>query len=112
MREPVRTIVPRADDAICHCSGEAQARELRVSLERRFAESGLTLHPEKTKFVFCKNDDRRGDYPDQKFDFLGYTFRPRLSKRRWGTVGVSFSPAASGKALKAIRQTIRTWTLH
>jgi RNA-directed DNA polymerase len=97
-----------ADDAICHCSGEAQAGELRASLERRFAECGLTLHPEKTKIVFCKDDDRRGGYPDQKFYFLGYTFRPRLSKRRRGTVGVSFSPAASDKALKAIRQTVRT----
>jgi hypothetical protein len=25
---------------------------------------------------------------------------------------VSFSPAASGKALKALRQTVRSWTLH
>ena len=27
-------------------------------------------------------------------------------------IGVSFSPAVSGKALKAIRQTVRRWTLH
>jgi RNA-directed DNA polymerase len=85
---------------------------LRVSLEKRFAECGLTLHPEKTKIVYCKDDDRREMYPDQKFDFLGYTFRPRLSRRRRGTVGVSFSPAARDKALKAIRQTVRGWTLH
>ena len=85
---------------------------MRVSLEERFTECGLTLHPEKTKIVYCKDDDRRETYPDQKFDFLGYTFRPRLSRRRLGTFGVSFSPAASDKALKAIRQTIRGWTLH
>src|SRR6516225_4022595 len=66
-----------ADDAICHCRSEAQAKMLRASLERRFAECGLTLHPEKTNIVYCKDDDRRGDYPNQKFDFLGYTFRPR-----------------------------------
>ena len=65
-----------ADDAICHCSSEEQAAALRVALENRFAECGLTLHPEKTKIVYCKDDDRRGDYPNQKFDFLGYTFRP------------------------------------
>ena len=52
-----------ADDAICHCRSEEQARALRASLERRFAECGLTLHPEKTKIVYCKDDDRRGDYP-------------------------------------------------
>ena len=101
-----------ADDAICHCTSEAEASALRRSLEGRFAECGLTLHPEKTKIVYCKDDDRRGTYPDQKFDFLGYTFRPRLSRRRRNTFGVSFSPAASDKALKAIRQTVRSWTLH
>ena len=69
-----------ADDAICHCRSEEEARTLRASLEERFAECGLTLHPEKTKIVYCKDDDRRGTYPDQKFDFLGYTFRPRLSR--------------------------------
>jgi RNA-directed DNA polymerase len=36
-----------ADDAICHCRSEEQARALRASLERRFAGCGLTLHPEK-----------------------------------------------------------------
>ena len=101
-----------ADDAICHCSSEEQAAALRVALENRFAECGLTLHPDKTKIVYCKDDDRRGDYPNQKFDFLGYTFRPRLVRRRAGKIGVSFSPAVSDKALKAIRQTVRRWSLH
>src|SRR6476619_1555688 len=100
-----------ADDVICHCRSEEQARTLRASLETRFAECGLTLHPDKTKVVYCKDDDRRGDYPDQQFDFLGYTFRPRLSRRRHG-FGVSFSPAVSGKALKSIRKTVRHWILH
>src|ERR1035437_1349027 len=93
-----------ADDAICHCRSEEQAWVLRASIEKRFAECGLTLHPDKTKVVYCKDDERRGDFPDHKFDFLGYTFRPRLSRRRNG-FGVSFSPAVSGKALKSIRQT-------
>jgi RNA-directed DNA polymerase len=98
-----------ADDVICHCRTEEQAKALRVSLEQRFTECGLTLHPEKTKIVYCKDDDRRGSYPNEKFDFLGYCFRPRLSRRRAGKFGVSFSPAASDKALKRIRQTVRSW---
>jgi RNA-directed DNA polymerase len=85
---------------------------LRVSLEEQFAECRLTLHPEKTKIVYCKDDDRRKMYLDQKFDLLGYTFRPRLSRRRRGTFGVSFSPAASDKVLEAIRQTLRGWALQ
>ncbi len=101
-----------ADDVICHCGSEAQAAALRASLENRFAECGLTLHPEKTRIVYCKDDDRDGDYPNHSFDFLGYTFRPRRSKGRGGKIGVSFNPAVSPKALKAIRATIRGWALH
>jgi transposase len=33
-------------------------------------ECGLELHPEKTKIVYCKDDDRRRTYPREKFDFL------------------------------------------
>ncbi len=101
-----------ADDAICHCSSEAQAGMLLAALAKRFAECGLTLHPEKTKIVYCKDEDRRRNYPNQKFDFLGYTFRPRLSRRKGGRVGVSFSPAVSAKARKKIGQAVRGWALH
>jgi group II intron reverse transcriptase/maturase len=101
-----------ADDAICHCRSEAQAQALRASLETRFAECGLMLHPEKTKIVYCKDDDRHGDYRNQSFDFLSYTFRPRRAKGRRGKIGVSFNPAVSNKALTEIRETIRSWALH
>ena len=101
-----------ADDMICHCRSEDQAQALRASLERRLAECGLTLHPQKTRIVYCKDEDRRRDHPDHKFDFLGYTFRPRLSRRRGERFGVLFSPAIADKARKAIRQTLRDWALH
>jgi RNA-directed DNA polymerase len=75
-------------------------------------ECRLELHPEKTKIVYCKDEDRRGNYPNQKFDFLGYTFRPRKSKNRWGKLFVNFSPAISDRAAKAIRDEIRGWRLQ
>ena len=43
-----------ADDAICHCRSEAQARKLRQALEQRFAGCRLRLHPEKAKIVYCR----------------------------------------------------------
>ncbi len=43
-----------ADDIICHCRSEREALKLRQVLDRRFAEYGLVLHPEKTKVVYCK----------------------------------------------------------
>ncbi len=100
-----------ADDILCHCRSEAQARWLWGVLERRFAECGLELHPQKTKIVYCKDDDRRGHYPNEKFDYLGYTFRARRSKNRWGKYFVNFTPGLSNAAAKAIRQTIRDWQL-
>jgi group II intron reverse transcriptase/maturase len=101
-----------ADDAICHCRTEDQAVALRAALDARFADCGLTLHPDKTKIVYCRDESRRGTYPVFKFDFLGYTFRPRFVSKRAGGMGVSFTPAASPTALKAIRGTIRRWALH
>jgi group II intron reverse transcriptase/maturase len=100
-----------ADDILCHCHSEAQARWLWTVLEQRFAACGLRVHPEKTIIVYCKDDDRRGQYPNEQFDFLGYTFRPRRSKNWRGKYFVNFSPGISNSAAKAIRQAIRSWRL-
>src|SRR5262249_45437876 len=59
-----------ADDAIVHCRTKREAEEVRNAVAQRLRECRLELHPEKTKIVYCKDDDRRGDYPNQKFDFL------------------------------------------
>ena len=101
-----------ADDGITHCRTEAQAKLLLKALDVRFKECGLELHPEKTKIVYCKDDDRRGEYPVTSFDFLSYTFRPRRSKNRWGKFFVSFLPGVSNKAGKAMRQKARKWKMH
>ncbi len=101
-----------ADDIVCHCRSEYEALALRQVLAGRFADCGLELHPEKTKVVYCKDTNRKGDFPVQQFDFLGYTFRPRLAIWKGGLFGVSFLPAASPQALKAIRKAIRGWSLQ
>ena len=101
-----------ADDAICHCKTKEQAEGLKAALEERFEECGLKLHPEKTKIVYCKDDNRRGGYPQHKFDFLGFTFRPRLTKTKWGNFFVAFTPGISSKAVKKMGQQIRSWKLH
>ena len=101
-----------ADDVIAHCRTETEAWTLWRSIEGRMAECGLELHPQKTKIVYCKDDDRPGRYAHEKFDFLAYTFRPRRSKNRWGKYFVNFTPAVSSEAAKAMRQTMRRWRLH
>jgi RNA-directed DNA polymerase len=101
-----------ADDGICHCRSKTEAEGLQAAIERRFAECRLELNLQKTKIVYCKDSNRRGDYPEQKFDFLGYAFRPRIAKERSGQFFVSFIPAISNKATKSLRDTMRRWRLH
>jgi RNA-directed DNA polymerase len=100
-----------ADDIVAHCDTEEQARTLRDAIATRLGPLGLELHPEKTKVVFCKDANRQGDAEHTSFDFLGYTFRGRLAKGRRGFF-VSFSPAISVKARKAVGQKIRAWHLN
>ncbi len=100
-----------ADDAVLHCKTEKQANYVLEAVRERLKQCGLELHPEKTKIVYCKDDDRDGSYDNIKFDFLGYTFQPRLARNKWGKFFVSFLPAMSSKAAKKIRQTIREWKL-
>ena len=111
-RYPQLSFERYADDAIVHCRTERQAQEVRAAIAARLRDCGLELHPEKTKIVYCKDEDRRRTYPNEKFDFLGYTFRPRRSKNRFEKYFINFSPAVSDKAVKAIRAEIRSWKLH
>ncbi len=109
---PAVTFERYADDAVVHCNSEAQARQVLSAITQRMAQVGLELHPDKTRIVYCKDSNRTGSYENERFNFLGYTFRPRSSKNRNGELFVSFSPAMSNDAGKAIRQQIRRWRLN
>ena len=100
-----------ADDIVAHCDTEDQACKLRAAIADRLGPLGLELHPEKTKIVYCKDANRRGNAEHTSFDFLGYTFRGRLARGRRGFF-MSFLPAMSTKAKKAKGQQIRAWHLN
>lgn len=105
-----------ADDGLVHCRTEQEAQAIKAALDVRLLQCGLQLHPDKTKIVYCKDGQRKGKYPNTQFDFLGYTFRPRLVKnRKRNSMFVNFTPAVSKMALKSMRQTtrksnFRNWT--
>ncbi|WP_032113180.1 group II intron reverse transcriptase/maturase [Candidatus Paracaedibacter symbiosus] len=101
-----------ADDILAHCSSLKQAEKVLEGIRNRLKECGLELHPEKTKIVYCKDSDRKGSYEHESFDFLGYTFRPRLSKNKMGKGFVNFTPAISKEAANRIRKEIRSWKIH
>ncbi|WP_341815929.1 group II intron maturase-specific domain-containing protein [Wolbachia endosymbiont (group B) of Idaea biselata] len=100
------------DDAIVHCRTKRQAEFMKVMIEERLAKCKLRLHPEKTQIVYCKDGDRRDEFPTQNFDFLGYTFRARGAKNKKRDCYVSFLPAISNKAKKKIKKTIKSWRIH
>jgi RNA-directed DNA polymerase len=101
-----------ADDIVVHCRSLAEAQELKREIEARLAACKLTVNQEKTKIVYCKDSNRSGKHTETEFDFLGFSFRPRFAKSKQGKFFVSFSPAISRKAEKAIRDEMRNWKMH
>ena len=67
-----------ADDGLAHCHSEADANRVKAELAVRLQECGLEMHPEKTKIVDCKNDDRKGEYPITSFRLFGLYISPTL----------------------------------
>ena len=92
-----------------HGRPEAEAQEVRGAIAARMQACRLERHPEKTKIVSGKDDDRRGTSPNEQCAFLGYTFRPRRSKNRKGKYFINFSPAVADQAGQAIRTERRHW---
>ena len=97
-----------ADDGLVHCRSEQEAESVKATLQARLAECGLEIHPTKTRIVYCKDEKRKGRYPNVTFDFLGYQFRPRMVRNSQnGSLFCGFVPAVSPSALKTIRATVR-----
>ena len=100
-----------ADDIVVHCKTEKQAIYMKLEIAHRLRACRLSLHPAKTRIVYCKDEDRPLDYPVTKFDFLGYSFQARLGKDKLGRFRVAFTPAISQESAKTIRQTMKRWKL-
>ena len=102
-----------ADDAVVHCRSQAQAEAVMRSIALRLRECGLTMHPDKSSMVYCKDSNRTGPHPNVQFTFLGFTFRPREAlNNRYNRRFTSFLPAVSSDALKRMRQMVRDWRIH
>jgi RNA-directed DNA polymerase len=102
-----------SDDIIVHCKTRKQAEYVLARIKHRLGMCQLQLHPEKTKIVYCRDEDRGDDYSGPtSFDFLGFTFRPRLCRNKSGKMFVNFTPGISNKAKANIREAIRSWDIH
>jgi RNA-directed DNA polymerase len=102
-----------ADDAVIHCVSESQARMVRDAVACRLVEVGLELNPDKTRIVYCRDSNRRGNYEEISFTFCGYTFRPRKAyNKRMGKTFTGFLPAVAPEKLTAISRRVAGWRLH
>jgi len=101
-----------ADDAVVHCVSKEQAEHVLAAIAERMQEVGLRLHPDKTRIVYCKDGQRRGNHEHTSFTFLGFTFRAREARNKNGRYFTSFLPAISTEALKAKSTELRAMRIH
>jgi RNA-directed DNA polymerase len=101
-----------ADDGVVHCKSKRQAEYVLAAIATRMSEVGLRLHPDKTRIVYCKDSNRRGEHEHTSFTFLGYAFRPREARSKNDEMFTSFLPAISPEALKATGARLRELRIH
>ena len=101
-----------ADDAVVHCRSREQAEEVMRTIALRLAECGLTMHPEKSKIVYCKDSNRTASYAHVYFTFLGFTFMPRAARNKHNRLFTSFLPGVSVDAMERMRKVVRGWRIY
>jgi group II intron reverse transcriptase/maturase len=104
-----------ADDIVIHTRSMEQSCFILDRLKARLREYSLEIHPEKTRIVYCYRTARffkeRKDIP-VSFDFLGFTFKPRLCEKSNGEKFWGFRPAISKKSQKKIVGELRKLAIH
>jgi len=99
------------DDIIIHCSTQRETEIMRRVIAERFRTCRLELNENKTHVVYCKSKGHREKHEKVSFDFLGYTFRPRLWKTKTGLT-LAFAPCMSQQAKLAAREKLRGLALY
>jgi group II intron reverse transcriptase/maturase len=104
-----------ADDVVIHCQNFKDALRLLEALKLRLKQCKLEAHKEKTKIVYCKRNQTK--HPPFKvlyksFDFLGFTFKTRRTRAKWGHMQLVFTPSMSKKAIKRVGERLRELKIH
>jgi group II intron reverse transcriptase/maturase len=99
------------DDVIVHCRSQKEASFVKWKITTRLKECKLELNEEKTHTVYCRDLNRREKHKQVSFDFLGYTFRPRLHNTKDGLL-LRYGPCMSIKAKTAVVDKLRSLRIH
>ena len=101
------------DDIVVHGRSKQEAEQVLQAIMARLAACGVAVNQAKTRIVYCKDDRRGGSHEHERFDFLGYTFRPRQCQGGGsGGYFVGFTPAISDAAQNRLGQELHHWRLH
>jgi group II intron reverse transcriptase/maturase len=100
-------LVRYADDFVILFRAEADARAVYAALPGRFADHGLTLHPEKTRLIPFRQPPRRGPKEHVSFDFLGFTHTWMKSVKGIWVARQTMSRKRMTRVLSRIREWLR-----
>jgi len=96
------TLVRYADDLVMAFEDFLSAKRVLAVLGKRLARYGLTLHPEKTRFIDFRfkrpNGMRHAATSDTTFDFLGFTH----ARRKFHEIHVVHASPTTTEALARI----------
>jgi RNA-directed DNA polymerase len=113
--QPLIVFERYADDIVIHTRSTEQSNFILDKLKVRLRQYSLEVHPEKTKIVYCYRTARF--HKEDKsipvsFDFLGFTFKPRLCVKSNGEKFWGFRPAISKESEKKITGELRKLAIH
>lgn len=113
--QPLIVFERYADDIVIHTRSIEQSQFILDKLKVRLKQYGLELSESKTKIVYCYRTVRqfkeRKDIP-VSFDFLGFTFKPRICLKEGGQKFWGFRPAISMKSQKRILTVCNKLAFH
>jgi len=112
LKFPELAFVRYADDIVIHCKTEKQSQYVLEKLQERLKECNLSVHPDKTSIVHCKDYRRKKQGKKAKFDFLGFSFCPRSKKSNRGGMFLGYDCEISKKSYSRIVKEIRKMNFH
>jgi RNA-directed DNA polymerase len=101
---PEVSFVRYADDIVIHCTSKEEAEQVLKAVRNRLNEVRLKVKEEKTHIAYCKDYRRKGKHEVVKFDFLGFSYQPRLRKSKFdGKFYTAFAAEISQSNQKRLR---------
>jgi RNA-directed DNA polymerase len=104
-------LVRYADDFVCMVQNRQVAGQIERMLRERFAQFGLSLHPEKTRTIsfgrYERQNARRQGRKANTFDFLGFTHYCGLSRKGTFLLGRKTSRTKFRKACRAMNNWLK-----